>query len=561
MSVGACGEFVKSQITENFYNQHKKTSAFIYVICNRTETVALEYIQRAFNTTLNAFNQRKDLRFTRYKFTALMASAWMKTDKITKYLLKAGADPMIKDAGGNTFHHYLAMAPTPEALKILDEHGEKSTPNKVGDTWKDILETRQLPDPSKQFFYYRPSPEEEIKKGNGHKFIELTNSSGAESFLDKARYFTEKSILEVWKKSMQKPSSKDKQPFEAEYQKAYNEFEKASSSPLFMERHPKVEWNIRARREIKKGEVIAEFFGEQFSDREKQDLASIREKLQKNILIRSSSTLKQEAQMKILMKYPGFPSPSEAIDKHLQSEFNSLVAKEYEFTEYLLETGDIETTMRKKRDMASEINDGFPNVVRWTLSPTNAMPCKEILIANVDIQFNDIVTYGYGLENGIKKHRVHHELRLEAAIQFIKDCRREFSQSEQPLFETYERYRKRYLDVRCSFDVALQRESVLSDIFYLLHTPTTILRLFKEGVIRGDEFVPIYEQHLLKHASKGLTNRQVKRYKDFQNFSKLLAQVEKRGKDEFFKVHAEEFDENLSFDQIASNLRSILKKN
>jgi len=274
MSIGACGEFIKSQITENFYEEYKKTSVFIYAICNKTETFALTYIQRVKESS--GFHQRKDRRFTPFKFTALMATAWMRMPKISKCLLGAGANPMIEDARGNNFFDYLAMVPTPENLEILSEYAENLTSDKVGITWKKILETRQLPDPSKQSFFY--SQEGIIKEGDGNKFVELTAPSGAEYFLE-APYLNELQLLERWKRRQQTDSVQQNQ-FENDLQKAYNKFEKDSSSPLYMEYHPIEGWTIRARRDIKRGEFVARFCGEQVSDEEKRSLFALNTKIQ-----------------------------------------------------------------------------------------------------------------------------------------------------------------------------------------------------------------------------------------------------------------------------------------
>jgi len=545
MSTSPLGKFISDLCQRDYVKKPTKNIPGLNLfkaVCKNGDDSIVKYIQTYKSRLENIQNKQ----FTSIKVTPLMASVAMEKYKTTQCLLENGVDPFIQDAGGNTVHYYLAMKADKMALEILKKLPKNPKPNELGARSKDFLDRRHYPDPTKQVFFYRPSPMGEIQQGDGSTFVELTKESGVEHFLDVAPHLREKDVMKAWIKSMPWKRKKRKDDNDQELVKRYYAFREVQSELVVMEKHPNVGYTISARKAFSPGDVIAEFYGEPFSDEEKKELSDLNEK--KSILAEKYSVADFDDDFK---------------DPWLES-----LRKTHKMIEYGLTPDGTTTqyTMKKSRDLASQINDSFPNAKLQLMDCPIGFSKKSLLVALDYIKPGDAITWCYGWGHVVKIHHVHLEVREVALKGFIQAIKDKFPDVDNPLSKVFLEIFIKPSSQKLSAVEKFKRLSYIEKIEYLFYTPSSVLSLFKEGLINMMEFYSLFSilnDSKWTELSKSNSDEAKQILRFYGSFYHKLAELESKGEEtkrEFFETHAELFDESsLSFRDYLFNITKIRK--
>ena len=308
--------------------------------------------------TITAWIQKKDLKSLAHRsinqLSALDLCAIFGREDIAKELLKKKVSPSAPDRIGRTPLHYASLihgesAPIFACLKsALKSHEVVSEILRGND--KDFLNldkvlAQTLPAPTDPVFYYRK--EDQIVQGSAKEFKEMTGAAYTDRIL-----VTKEGLLKEWFSSPLEHSEEIQEYLRV----AYRQFKKEAGK-VYLDKNPQInQLGVYARRDIKIGEIILVYTGEQV----------------------------------------GAALPDSTNPYHMHS-----------------------TDALNVRNEAAMVNHGFPNAMAFGLHGNDGMQTTALLIACEPIKQGDQICYNYGHRHTIVRSNQRIELRSVQFFQYF----------------------------------------------------------------------------------------------------------------------------------------------
>jgi hypothetical protein len=138
-----------------------------------------------------------------------------------------------------------------------------------------------------------------------------------------------------------------------------------------------------------------------------------------------------------------------------------------------------------KRNLAAQIDDGFPNLAPFYLYTTK-IPLRIVFLSLEEIKKGDLLNFSYGLNHSVKTSP-REEFRLKEMFSFFKthslSSLREFL---KPLSETPVQNLRE--------EVYFDYEGYLNKLQYPFHTPKALSLLLSEGVLKKEDVKLFFER-------------------------------------------------------------------
>lgn len=138
------------------------------------------------------------------------------------------------------------------------------------------------------------------------------------------------------------------------------------------------------------------------------------------------------------------------------------------------------------RNFGGMIDDGFPNVGAFHLYGIEEVPLRVIFISLDPICPNEILTVNYGMQHSIKLN-MHLEHRQKSMFDFF---------SKTPLREIFKKIRGQIPCKRSElgWKKSLEFESLVAKLQYLYQTPSALIHLFINDVLKPSEVFGEYDK-------------------------------------------------------------------